>query len=78
MPQILVRGLNQATVKRLEYRARINGRSLEQEVKEILERAARTLTMEEAGRLSGRWHRRFGRHAFSESAELVREDRDSR
>ena len=40
MPEILVRGLDQKTVKRLKERARISGRSLQQEVKDILERAA--------------------------------------
>lgn len=42
---ILVRGLDRKTVHRLEQGARLSGRSLQQEVKEILERAARTLTM---------------------------------
>ena len=78
MPEILVRGLNEKTVKRLKERARISGRSLQQEVKEILERAATTLTMEEARRLSVTWHRRFAGRTFSDSAELIREDRDSR
>lgn len=78
MPEILVRGLDQETVKRLKARARIRGRSLQQEVKEILERAATTLTMEEAGRLSEGWHRRLGGRTGSDSAELIREDRDSR
>jgi plasmid stability protein len=44
MPHILVRRLSQAIVDRLKKRARINGRSLQQEVRDILERAATTLT----------------------------------
>jgi hypothetical protein len=36
----------------LKQWARLNGRSLQQEVKELLERAARTPTMREARRLS--------------------------
>lgn len=78
MPSILVRGLDQRTVKRREERARINGHSLPQEVKDILERAARTLTMNEARRLSERWHRRLARRPFSDSVQLIRDDRDSR
>lgn len=78
MPEILVRGLDQKTVKRLKERARISGRSLQQEVKAILERAATTLTMEEARRLSETWHRRLAGRSFSDSAELIRADRDSR
>jgi hypothetical protein len=43
-------------VNRSKERARISGRSLQQEIRAILERAAITLTMEEARRLSDRWH----------------------
>lgn len=78
MPSILVRGLDSRTIRRLEERARLNGRSLQQEVKEILERAAGMLTMNEAGRLSERWRHRLGGRSFSDSAHLIREDRDSR
>ncbi len=78
MPEILVRDLGQKTVKRLKERARLSGRSLQQEVKSILERAATTLTMNEARRLSETWHRRLAGRSFSDSAELIRQDRDSR
>ena len=60
MGSILVRGLDQKTIERLKERARLNGRSLQQEVKALLERAAGTLTMREARRLSERWRRRLG------------------
>jgi plasmid stability protein len=78
MSSILVRGLDQKIIQRLKDRARLNGRSLQREVKEILERAADMLTMSEARRLSERWRRRLGRRSFSDSARLIREDRDSR
>jgi plasmid stability protein len=78
MPHILVRGLGQETVNRLKERARINGRSLQQEAREILERAAATLTLEEAGRLSDRWRRRLAGRSYSDSARLIREDRERR
>jgi plasmid stability protein len=78
VPSILVRGLDEKTVQRLTERARVNGRSLPQEVKAILEHAAGTLTMSEARRLSERWRRRLGRRSFSDSVRLIREDRDSR
>jgi plasmid stability protein len=78
MPEILVRGLDQKTVKRLKARARIGGRSLQQEVKAILERAATALTMAEARRLSSAWQRRLGGRTFSDSAALIREDRNCR
>jgi plasmid stability protein len=75
---ILVRGLDQRTIERLKERARSNGRSLQQEVKALLERAAETFTMREARRVSERWRRRLDRRSLSDSAQLIREDRDSR
>lgn len=78
MGSILVRGLDQKTIERLQERARLNGRTLQQEVKALLERAAETLTMREARRLSEGWRYRLGGRSMSDSAPLIREDRDSR
>lgn len=78
MSSLLVRGLDQRTVRRLKERARINGRPLQQELKDILEHAARTLTMTEARRLSEKWRRRLAGRAFSDSAWLIREDCECR
>jgi plasmid stability protein len=78
MSSILVRDLDQKTIERLKERARLNGRTLQQEVRAVLERAAGTLTMREARRLSERWRRRIGGRSFSNSSRLIREDRDSR
>jgi antitoxin FitA len=78
MGSILVRGLDQKTIERLKERARLNGRSLQQEVKALLSRAAETLTMREAGRVSDQWRRRLGGRPMCDSAQLIREDRDSR
>jgi plasmid stability protein len=78
MGAILVRGLDQKTIERLKERARLNGCSLQQEVKVLLERAADTLTMREARRISGGWRRRLAGRSFSDSGRLIREDRDSR
>jgi hypothetical protein len=78
MGAILVRGLDQKTIERLQEHARLNGRSLQQEVKALLERAAETLTMSETRQLTERWRRRLGGRSFSDSARLIRQDRDSR
>jgi plasmid stability protein len=78
MSSILVRGLDQKTIERLKERARLNGRSLQQEVKALPEFAAETLTMRGTRRLSEQRRRRLGGRSFSESARLIREDRDSR
>jgi antitoxin FitA len=74
MGSILVQGLDQKTIERLKERARLNGRSLQQEVKALLARAADTLTMREARRLSDRWSHRLCGRRFSDSAELIRQD----
>ena len=78
MGSILVRGLDQKTMERLKERARLNGRSLQQEAKALLERAAETLTMREARRLSERWRHRLDGRSMSDSAQLIRVDLDSR
>jgi hypothetical protein len=76
---ILVRDLDQTTIERLKERARLNGRTLQQELKALLEcAAAATLTMRETRRLSERWRRRLGGRSFSDGTRLIREDRDSR
>ena len=80
MRQILVRGLDDKTVRRLKRRARSQGRSLQQEVKAILEREASMLTSDQAYAITGRWLAEVRRvHGeLRGSAALIREDRDSR
>ena len=80
MAQILVRGLDDALVTRLKERAKLNRRSLQGEVKAILEEAAAMATRAEALAIVDRWQRYWEEKgkAFSDSAELIREDRDSR
>lgn len=75
MTELLVRDLNPEVVARLEVRARSHGRSLEAEAKEILEAAA-PLPVEEAYRIALESQRRFAGRMTSDSAELLREDRE--
>lgn len=77
MAQLLVR-LDPAVVARLKERARQNHRSLQGEVKAILERAAETATREEALAMIDKWQRKWGERVFSDSTQLIREDRDRR
>lgn len=76
MTQMLVRDLPPEVVERLKERARSNGRSLQKEVRAILEGAAQTYTMEEAREMSKRWHERLAGVGHSDSTELIRKDRD--
>jgi antitoxin FitA len=80
MAQILVRDLDGALVARLKQRARHNHRSLQGEVKAILEEAAAQATNAEVEAILDRWQSHWRRQGktFSDSAELIREDRDSR
>ena len=80
MAQILVRDLDEAVVARLKERARDNHRSLQGEVKAILEEAAGQATNAEIEAILDRWQRYWQQQGktFSDSAELIREDRDSR
>jgi hypothetical protein len=80
MAQILVRGLDDTLVARLKERARENHRSLQREVKAILEEAAAQATNAEVEAILDKWQRHWRQKGktFSDSAELIREDRDSR
>jgi plasmid stability protein len=75
MSDILVRGLNAQTLKRLKARARRHGRSLQGETRLLLERAAGAGTGEVAHMLA-KWRRKFAGRRFADSVDLIREDRD--
>lgn len=74
MAQILVRDLDTGIVERLKTRAKQHGRSLQGEVKVILVEAI-DLSLRGADTVSARWQTRLGGRTFSDSADLIREDR---
>lgn len=74
MSQILVRNMNEKLVKRLKDRAKRQGRSLQAEVKDILENAV-AADPAAALRLADKIRRSWGK-TFDDSARLIREDRD--
>lgn len=78
MPQILVRNLNKNTVERLKKRARRDGRSLQSEVKAILEQAANepAVDMKAAQALVIKIRRMLKGRKFPDTVKLIREDRD--
>ena len=78
MAQILVRGLDDALVARLKAREAEPPLS-QGEVKAILEEMAPMATKTEALAIVDKWQRYWEEgQDFSDSAELIREDRDSR
>ncbi len=76
MAQILIRNLDEKLVGRLKKQAKGHGRSLQAEAKRILEEAAPDY--EEVWRRIDRLRNKLKRsgRTFSDSAELIREDRD--
>jgi plasmid stability protein len=74
VPSILIRDLNKETIKQLKKRAAANGRSLQAEAKEIIERGARHKTFEELRSQLESLARSSG-HQKTNSADLIREDR---
>ena len=76
MSDILIRGLDAQTLKRLKARARRNGRSLQNEAKLVLEQPAAGGGAEEIAAMLDRWKKRFAGRRFRGSENLIREDRD--
>ena len=74
MPDILIRGLDAETLKRLKGRAKQHGRSLQSELKLMLEQAAGIGPEEIAAMLDG-WKRRLAGRELSDSTDLIRQDR---
>ena len=76
MPSILIRGINVKTVRRLKARAAASGRSLQAEVKAILERSATEKTFDELRREAEEFSKKFEGRRLTDSVELIREDRN--
>jgi hypothetical protein len=75
MTQLLVRDLDDHVMARLKEQARRNRRSLQAEARAILEAAALPYTKEALEVFRG-WHEKFRGRPMSDSADLIREDRD--
>jgi plasmid stability protein len=75
MAQVLVRELDESVVEKLKERAVRNGRSLQAELKAILETQARWVNKEEARALADRIRRSIGVRPQTDSAILQAEDR---
>ena len=74
MAQVLIRDLSPKLVDRLKDRAREHGRSLEAELRSILETAGGA-DLADARALAARIRRRLSGRRHSDSAALVAEDR---
>ena len=75
MAQVLVRDLDAGTVEKLKERARANGRSLEAELRGVIERAAGSSDLAGAREMAARIRRRLAGRQHTDSGVLVSEDR---
>ncbi len=78
MANALVRDLDDQVYERLKARAVGNNRSLEAELREILVAASKQVSMAEARARAAEIRQRLSGRTHSDSAELIREDRDAR
>lgn len=77
MANVLIRDLDDDVLDQLKAAARTHGRSLQAEIHDIL-RHASTRSLAETRRLSARWVKRLRDTSHTDSAALIREDRDVR
>jgi hypothetical protein len=77
MGQILVRKLEGEVIDDLKSKAKSHGRSLEAEVRQILREATeRPVDSAKRREIIENFRKRFEGRRFSDSTELIREDRD--
>jgi plasmid stability protein len=72
--QVLIRDLRPETVSRLKARAKAHRRSLQAELKEVLENASRQAGLD-ARALADRVRRQLAGRAHSDSVDLIAKDR---
>ena len=82
MAQIIVRGIDDDVMRRFKDRAKKQGKSAEQAVRELIEKAADDDQEEQdwftrARQFREAMYRKYGDQGI-DSADLIREDRDSR
>ncbi len=76
MAQLLIRDMKPEIIKHLKRRAKQHHRSLQGELKYIVEAAVSTMTIEEMKEVSQGWQKRLKSNSFTDSADLLREDRN--
>jgi plasmid stability protein len=77
MANVLVRNLNDDTLKELKTAAKAHGRSLQAEIHEVL-RNASVRRLAETRRLSAQWLKRLGGSRHGDSTASIRADRQAR
>jgi len=74
MGQVLVRNLSTEVVRKLKIRAQQHRRSLQEELKDILEQAARQNAKDVQAKVN-QVRKLFAGRKFGDSSDLIRQDR---
>lgn len=75
MSQLLIRNLAEETIEQLKNQAKLHNRSLQGEVKQILEENVK-MSIKDARIKARKIRASFGKKLFPDSAHLIREDRN--
>jgi plasmid stability protein len=79
MAQLLIRGIDEAVIKRLKARAKRNARSLEAEARVILAEAERDPEAHQrAASFAARMRKKYAGKIRDDSTDLIREAREER
>ena len=76
MADVTIHDVDPELMKRLEARAEVFGRSLEEELHAMIEERVPKYTIEETRRLALKWQERFRGRFFSDSTDDIRDDRE--
>jgi plasmid stability protein len=76
MADLTIHDIDAELLKRLEKRAEVFGRSLEDELRAILYESFPKGTIEDTRRAAQVWQERFRGRTFSDSTDDIREDRE--
>lgn len=77
MAQLLIRDIDPEVIKLLKLHAKQHHRSLQGELKSIVEAAVTTkMSIKETRKICKAWHERLAGSSFSDSTDLLREDRN--
>jgi antitoxin FitA len=76
MADVTIRDIDPELLGRLEDLAKAEGRSVEDQARIILEEKLPKYSIEETRRLARKWQERFRGRFFSDSTDLIREDRE--
>jgi len=75
MPDVLIRDLTTDTIDSLKAQAERNGRSLQAELKRIIE-SATPMAPDQVRAMFAEWHKRLGTSAAGDAAADIRADRE--